>query len=133
MECDRATMFPFQAPPSPPNQTGVNEPPGKVRITADLLRDHVVKQSEKLGEAAGRLKLPGTVMHAFGSLSGRGGEPSRQFSPRARNMFRIHFLIGYVYVNIYSYVVRIETIRLTVRPFCASLVQRKWGARLSGA
>ena len=51
IECDRATMFPFHAPPSPPNPTGVKETPGKARNTADLLRDHVVKQSEKLGEA----------------------------------------------------------------------------------
>lgn len=51
MECDRTTMFPFFAPPSPRDSTATPEeqPPPK---PADRLRDHVVKQSEKLGELA---------------------------------------------------------------------------------
>lgn len=48
MVCDRATMFPFFAPPSA-SETPPLEQPIK---TADRLRDHVVKQSEKLGEGA---------------------------------------------------------------------------------
>ncbi|CAN0395433.1 unnamed protein product, partial [Ectocarpus sp. 8 AP-2014] len=50
MECDRTTMFPFFAPPSPRDSTATPEeqPPPE---PADRLRDHVVKQSEKLGEA----------------------------------------------------------------------------------
>lgn len=50
MECDRTTMFPFFAPPSPsdPPATPQEQLPPK---PADKLRDHVVKQSEKLGEA----------------------------------------------------------------------------------
>lgn len=41
-------MFPFFAPPSPSEETPPPEQPLK---TADRLRDHVVKQSEKLGES----------------------------------------------------------------------------------
>lgn len=48
MVCDRATMFPFFAPPS----TTETPPPEQPLKTADRLRDHVVKQSEKLGEGA---------------------------------------------------------------------------------
>lgn len=48
MVCDRATMFPFFAPPSPSEETPPPEQPLKA---ADRLRDHVVKQSEKLGES----------------------------------------------------------------------------------
>lgn len=48
MECDRTTLFPFFAPPSlsktPPPE------PEEAPKSADRLRDHVVKQSEKLGE-----------------------------------------------------------------------------------
>lgn len=47
MVCDRATMFPFFAPPSPSE----TPPPEQPVTTADRLRDHVVKQSEKLGES----------------------------------------------------------------------------------
>ena len=48
MVCDRATMFPFFAPPSA-SETPPPEEPVKI---PDRLRDHVVKQSEKLGEGA---------------------------------------------------------------------------------
>ncbi|CBJ29374.1 conserved unknown protein [Ectocarpus siliculosus] len=53
MECDRTTMFPFFAPPSPRDSTATPEeqPPPK---PADRLRDHVVKQSEKLAELGGQ-------------------------------------------------------------------------------
>ncbi|CAM9790128.1 unnamed protein product, partial [Hapterophycus canaliculatus] len=52
MECDRATMFPFFAPSSQSPDT--TESPGapqpeQTSEAADRLRDHVVKQSEKLG------------------------------------------------------------------------------------
>eukprot|EP00904_Undaria_pinnatifida_P013303 jgi/Undpi1/9102/HiC_scaffold_26.g11560.m1 len=72
MECDRATMFPFQVPPSPPDlSTGAKEPapPETARAgnTADLLRDHVVKQSEKLAEMGGqtlrRLRAGQLIIH----------------------------------------------------------------------
>ncbi|CAN0136034.1 unnamed protein product, partial [Ectocarpus sp. 12 AP-2014] len=53
MECDRTTMFPFFAPPSPRDSTATPEeqPPPE---PADRLRDHVVKQSEKLAELGGQ-------------------------------------------------------------------------------
>lgn len=56
MECDRATMFPFFAPPSPSSSidaTDAKEAGGIKQAPAqntDSLRDHVIKQSEKLGE-----------------------------------------------------------------------------------
>lgn len=56
MECDRATMFPFFAPPSQssdPSGSPETPQPEKAAKTADRLRDHVVKQSEKLGERFG--------------------------------------------------------------------------------
>lgn len=64
MECDRATMFPFFAPPSPsggPNGTaqGGTTAESTTPKTSDRLRDHVVKQSEKLGEHAGIFFLGG--------------------------------------------------------------------------
>lgn len=56
MECDRTTLFPFFAPPSlskmPPPE------PEKAPKSADRLRDHVVKQSEKLGEPSMYFRLP---------------------------------------------------------------------------
>lgn len=61
MECDRATMFPFFAPPSPASSpgAGANTNDSKSEMDrarvekpqiADSLRDHVIKQSEKLGK-----------------------------------------------------------------------------------
>ncbi|CAM9164474.1 unnamed protein product [Pylaiella littoralis] len=56
MECDRATMFPFFAQPSPSSSPngGSETLPDEPSETADRLRDHVVKQSEKLVELGGQ-------------------------------------------------------------------------------
>lgn len=57
MECDRATMFPFFAPPSPPDGSNGTAKGAIAAATTpkhlDRLHDHVVKQSERLGERAG--------------------------------------------------------------------------------
>lgn len=54
MECDRATMFPFFAPSSQSSETTGSPGAPQTGKTADRLRDHVVKQSEKLGELCAR-------------------------------------------------------------------------------
>lgn len=68
MVCDRATMFPFFAPPSP---SGAPPPEQPVEM-ADRLREHVVKQSEKLGEGWTILMLVLVALRRMRVVGARG-------------------------------------------------------------
>lgn len=65
MECDRTTMFPFFVPASSVSpdhsKTGDGGANGVAGVQADKavdsLRDHVIKQSEKLGESTSSVDL----------------------------------------------------------------------------